>query len=1484
MSNGEFFSHAQLIIAAHWKRRRSDWFMQLFPAAMIWLVWIAAHHYHTNYTPLRSDRFELRDESLNISALRPLELEGEHAVYYAPNNDFTDRLMRSFRDECFPWKDNGDASRHSNLSVSVKGFASETELLKAYREIELLGLRDPRQPTMSYAGVIFAADFGEASKTLHYKIQSGKLTYDRLFYEQTDWDSSSGDDYLTRTNRILSTQTCLDASFIKLKTSNGSASPNYNITLKRLNLPNERDFSRTDNAYFSYVSELETTNAFILSTLVLTLVYEIASLIYEDKGGIDNFIDSTGVSRIMYYLISHIFSIVYLTFVIIFGAALTGSTFVYAGSFFIQSDTSLLIVLFTMFVNHNMILIFNLFFITRNNGIMLLQLVPLQKYVCFSTFVALGMFLPSTWYLELLRTAEYMEMNAEGLRWRDVLNFSDTPQITVSFAMLIVTYFIFVALLWLKPQSKQKLKVKISSKPRVINPNIQTPSLKSNPVIELKNVNVFKDDANLKNISMEFYEKEIASVIECNGHSNHTLLRALSEPLLAEMSIKIPKYKTGIFTGVDGFLSRITIRDNLRFMAQFRCKRRSDYDIEQEINDIAETFKLTHELDSYFYYLSKGQLRRLSLAMTMVGDTDLVLLNNPTKGLDKADVCIIWVALNKLKNYKKAIIVSTDSMLEAEFISDRIAVLISGQLECYGTPKYLKELYAPGACLGHAARKWKDSDDTHAEADYLRNLNKTAIVAGEPTLEDLFSDVHEPIQVQQLESPLARYNKLSRKKRCESTGNVRRYILNKHLFRRLSFFWKSTIFGLLLLGAAKYNSMLNTPVIDVPETIGISPNMYRNAETYVSAFNESLENNYGSSGHWNTVKLTGGNLTNALYQRAKDQLATFGTRLVAAAEFGRSANGTIVGSAIFTSKAVYSLPISLNLANNALLKYMTDFEHDIRVHLQRIPSINSLFNSTEYDRWVALAWALAYLIWLTLLVRNFLHLPLEENVKEMKHLQFMAGMSRTVYWGYLILYDLMLAVPCIAITLGTIFYLHIYEGAHFHNWQSMELISIMCLHFLFSGLEICYILSCIKINMSSAVRMMIGIFIFTTTLNLIWIAAVDGHTIVSLNTIAYFSPFHTFFTSIVSIYQTAIINNKCKLTPNEYQVSNCTEYRDDTCCRMQCYDGTCKYPLQYKDFYENNVPLLIPYFKCIILPHLIFFTLILAESPRKFCYKYFSRLYSITILRNYKTPSESMIKEKQVISQIVTELKGEDYTFAKQYLQNDKQLPKKSGNAPRSDEEVIVVHELYKSSFTKQLIYDVSLRVGKGECLGIVSPYKAGKSTLLKMIVGAQTPEDGSIFIKGKKAKDMLKKMAYCPQEIFLYDELTVAEHFHIFSRLRKIPEKLEAAEIEYWSKLFQINKYLQSKGSALTTNVRKRTMMALTVMGGPEVLVLDQPTAGCNAYSKRIIWTVIKSLKAAKCTILLATDNFDEADVLCDRVSTMIKGQLMNNLVPRDH
>ncbi|CAB0034184.1 unnamed protein product [Trichogramma brassicae] len=321
MSIGEFFSHVQLIIAAHWKRRRSDWLMQLLTATMTWLVWIAAHHYHTNYTPLRSDRFELRDESLHMATLRPTRLEGAHAVYYAPKNDFTDGLMRSFREECFPQKDDHDASRRSNLSVSVKGFASETELLKAYRRIELLGLRDPKRPT-SYAGVIFAADVGEASKALHYKIQSGKLTYDRLFYEQTDWDSSSGDDYLTRTNRILSTQTCLDASFIKLKTSNGSVGPNY----------------------------------------------------------------------------------------------------------------------------------------------------------------------------------------------------------------------------------------------------------------------------------------------------------------------------------------------------------------------------------------------------------------------------------NKLKKYKKAIIVSTDSMSEAEVISDRIAVLTSGQLECYGTPKFLKERYAPGACFGHAARKWKDSYETHAEADYLRNLNKTAIVAGEPTLEDLFSE------------------------------------------------------------------------------------------------------------------------------------------------------------------------------------------------------------------------------------------------------------------------------------------------------------------------------------------------------------------------------------------------------------------------------------------------------------------------------------------------------------------------------------------------------------------------------------------------------------------------------------------------------------------------------------------------------------------------------------------------------------------------
>ncbi|CAB0031931.1 unnamed protein product [Trichogramma brassicae] len=219
-----------------------------------------------------------------ISALRPLKLKGEYAVYYAPKNDFTDRLMQNFRNVCFPRMPQDN--RNSSFNISIEGFANEKELLKAYRRIEIREWNwwpYVKPAHTNYAGVIFAANISEASKTLDYKIQSMNLGYNQLFYEQSQWWSSSGDDYLTEVNRILSTQTCLDASFIKLKTENDPDCPNYNVnitmyreylnaigiyiyyfwildfffqmTLKRLNLPNERDFSKADYAYSFAVSE-----------------------------------------------------------------------------------------------------------------------------------------------------------------------------------------------------------------------------------------------------------------------------------------------------------------------------------------------------------------------------------------------------------------------------------------------------------------------------------------------------------------------------------------------------------------------------------------------------------------------------------------------------------------------------------------------------------------------------------------------------------------------------------------------------------------------------------------------------------------------------------------------------------------------------------------------------------------------------------------------------------------------------------------------------------------------------------------------------------------------------------------------------------------------------------------------------------------------------------------------------------------------------
>ena len=120
-----------------------------------------------------------------------------------------------------------------------------------------------------------------------------------------------------------------------------------------------------------------------------------------------------------------------------------------------------------------------------------------------------------------------------------------------------------------------------------------------------------------------------------------------------------------------------------------------DYLIKKEISDILQSVNLHEVKDSYAGTFSGGMKRRLSMAIAFTGNPKIVFLDEPTTGMDPKNRRFIWDLILKLKK-GKVVILTTHAMEEADILSDRIAVMVDGELHCVGTPLYLKNNFGDG--------------------------------------------------------------------------------------------------------------------------------------------------------------------------------------------------------------------------------------------------------------------------------------------------------------------------------------------------------------------------------------------------------------------------------------------------------------------------------------------------------------------------------------------------------------------------------------------------------------------------------------------------------------------------------------------------------------------------------------------------------------------------------------------------------------------
>jgi ABC-2 type transport system ATP-binding protein len=214
------------------------------------------------------------------------------------------------------------------------------------------------------------------------------------------------------------------------------------------------------------------------------------------------------------------------------------------------------------------------------------------------------------------------------------------------------------------------------------------------------------------------------------------------------------------------------------------------------------------------------------------------------------------------------------------------------------------------------------------------------------------------------------------------------------------------------------------------------------------------------------------------------------------------------------------------------------------------------------------------------------------------------------------------------------------------------------------------------------------------------------------------------------------------------------------------------------------------------------------------------------------------------------------------------------GNAP---EYAIDVQGLNKHFGDKHVVRDVSLRVRRGEIFGFLGPNGSGKTTTIRMVCGLLKPDSGSGTCLGydivREREEIKRRVGYMTQRFSFWDDLSITENLDFVARMYEIPER-KAAVQKSLDNLGLAARAGQLAG-ALSGGWKQRMALAACMLHEPNLLLLDEPTAGVDPRARRDFWDELQSLAAKGISVLVSTHYMDEA-VRCHKLAYIAYGKLL--------
>ena len=214
---------------------------------------------------------------------------------------------------------------------------------------------------------------------------------------------------------------------------------------------------------------------------------------------------------------------------------------------------------------------------------------------------------------------------------------------------------------------------------------------------------------------------------------------------------------------------------------------------------------------------------------------------------------------------------------------------------------------------------------------------------------------------------------------------------------------------------------------------------------------------------------------------------------------------------------------------------------------------------------------------------------------------------------------------------------------------------------------------------------------------------------------------------------------------------------------------------------------------------------------------------------------------------------------------------------------MITVEKITKRFGNKTALNQIQFNVDKGEIFGFLGPSGAGKTTLINILTGQLKADEGTTQLLGKDTKDLtpedLTRIGLVGDSSGYYEKLSLEKNLIVYAKIYGLPNSRVDEVLEQVG-LLESKKTIAEK---LSTGMRQRMFLARALLNRPDLLFLDEPTSGLDPMTSKKIHRLLEELKAAGTTIFLTTHDMVEATELCDRISLLNQGDLVEIGTPRD-